>query len=1358
MSRILALAKNADVYHEPAPGCEPENPIAYDLFLKDRKKYCEINVEDFQLLHQHAQLYKNRRKEIYGDCYNSLYPFGIALYNYYSKLDIKLKLIHLIREPIACVSSILRSEGPYGEHVRSNFKLRATSLSCSDIPAERASDIWININKNISYQFRFLENRIPNSTKMVKIEDLSCFDTIKGLFEWIGLIWDQKVISALGYIMASTSYDIRHSHQQRMDSLNKPKLTATDINIIKDRVKHEKAAFGYFDDDAEECTVGDFDADMSKNHKKTANITSIDKNEPAAYKKRSSDPAISVIIPTFNRRKLLLQSVKSVLNQSLDPSEYEIIIVDNHSTDGTRNAVAKIMDDLDGNRIKYVFEANPGLVNSRHAGAREAASDILVFTDDDIIASQGWLRAIQNAFADPMVSLVGGKVIPQYETSAPDWLEAFWEKNQWGVWNMYLSLIDLGKDLIEIPANFVFGLNFAIRKKVLYDCGGFHPDSFPWSMIRYRGDGEYGLAMALMKNGLKAVYHPDARVEHIVSRERLTPEYVCRRSFLEGISASYTEIRRNGAPQTDLKQKLQPGTALDPFVDAVVNNKLRIQATSAHEIKKAAEFSYEQGLFYHRREVLKDPQLLSYVLQTDYYSDNNKLITGNYRAKGSTHRAEPIEAGPLHIQERTAREVFVHRCRSFINEGRRLLGDCLYLDALKSFDNAMYLMPDTQGLQYMRALCLASVGRIAEAIQALEAEFKMQPDFAPAKALRASIDQVKSLGKILSVETKLTLQERILLLRAAQQIPVNGVVVELGSYLGASACFLSEGAREKNGRVFCVDTWHNDAMADQRRDTFKEFQANTSDYRHMIAPLRGFSAEAAREFHSPIDLLFIDADHSYEGCLKDIKAWVPKLRPGAMVIFHDYGWAEGVQRAVAEYIRPVESSPGRTVDSTYYTRLGTQPPVIHPNTRKSRMESSDRSPVELAWSLFNSGSWAEVVSILDKLTSDQKQQPHLQMLKAACQYQLGYLSQAETAIAAGLGVDTRNREMRTLLSKIHDARFKSLMESIRNGNEIDASWVEHTPIYPTNAVIYITELCNSRCITCNAWKNKHENALPTETWIDILSQIRSIGASSVEFVGGEPLLRRDLDILANEARNLGFDDICVSSNGFLLDENRLEELLESGVNSFHMSLDGVRDTYKFIRGVDWFERVTAAMKLISEKNIPLMVLTTLVRHNIMELRDIASLVSKLRGQWFANILENTKYLFADVDIGDLRIEKSAEIDKVMHEISFIKETYPRNCLLQEADLRYIQDFLEDPKREAAVPCTLGFRDIYLDPSANVYTGCMALPPVGTATKTPLTQIIGSSRTRSRLKAMLLRRCPSCTCGYPQRAELMYQCL
>jgi anaerobic magnesium-protoporphyrin IX monomethyl ester cyclase len=177
----------------------------------------------------------------------------------------------------------------------------------------------------------------------------------------------------------------------------------------------------------------------------------------------------------------------------------------------------------------------------------------------------------------------------------------------------------------------------------------------------------------------------------------------------------------------------------------------------------------------------------------------------------------------------------------------------------------------------------------------------------------------KRVGQIF---THLTHDEKLLLKDLAEQIPKGGVVVEIGSYLGASACFFSLGCHEKKGTVYCVDTWQNDAMSEGRRDTFSLFLENTKQFKKAIVPLRGKSVEIAKNFDKKIDLLFIDSDHSYEGVSSDVKAWMPHLKSGAMIVFHDYGWAEGVQKTVDELVKPMEKRAGEVVDNTYWTIVG----------------------------------------------------------------------------------------------------------------------------------------------------------------------------------------------------------------------------------------------------------------------------------------------------------------------------------------------------------------------------------------------------------------------------------------------------
>lgn len=155
------------------------------------------------------------------------------------------------------------------------------------------------------------------------------------------------------------------------------------------------------------------------------------------------------------------------------------------------------------------------------------------------------------------------------------------------------------------------------------------------------------------------------------------------------------------------------------------------------------------------------------------------------------------------------------------------------------------------------------------------------------------------------------------LARAQSRARPQGVrAVEIGSYLGASASFLTAGFMRLSDRLVCIDTWSNDAMSEGHRDTYAEFLANTRGAGAQVIPVRGWShdLEVVAKVHSlleQIDLLFIDGDHSHEGALSDWRVYEPLLSPGAVVAMHDIGWAEGVKRVVAEEIRPRVRREGR---------------------------------------------------------------------------------------------------------------------------------------------------------------------------------------------------------------------------------------------------------------------------------------------------------------------------------------------------------------------------------------------------------------------------------------------------------------
>jgi glycosyltransferase involved in cell wall biosynthesis len=328
----------------------------------------------------------------------------------------------------------------------------------------------------------------------------------------------------------------------------------------------------------------------------------------------------SVIVPTLNRSALLHETVSSIIRQTLPVDQYEVIVVDNGSTDNTREIAGSLIKNHPRHQIRYVYEPEPGMLAGRHRGTREAVGDLLIFVDDDIEAVPGWLTAIVSGFDDTQVQLVGGRNLPKYEIDPPAWMESFWEPaSGGGHYCWYLSLLDLGEEKRRIVPGYVFGLNFAIRRQALVDLGGFHPDRMSGDLEQFSGDGETGLTMVAEDRGFVAMYEPAATVYHFTPADRMTMEYFVGRSYAEGIFASYVQVRRNGLPS------VTPVAKARRLVGGIIRRVRRLGQTFQSDEGAAAVLhsrvanARRAGFEFHQRAIRADRKVLDWVLRPDYW-------------------------------------------------------------------------------------------------------------------------------------------------------------------------------------------------------------------------------------------------------------------------------------------------------------------------------------------------------------------------------------------------------------------------------------------------------------------------------------------------------------------------------------------------------------------------------------------------------------------------------------------------------------------------------------------------------------------------------------------------------------------
>ncbi len=339
---------------------------------------------------------------------------------------------------------------------------------------------------------------------------------------------------------------------------------------------------------------------------------------------------ISVIIPTFNRAEYLQDAVDSICLCKFEASRFEILIIDNASTDSTKERSEKLIQKYDGFKIRYFYEPIPGLMSGRHRGANEANGEIITFIDDDVIVSDGWLLAIDTVFDDATTQLAGGICAPRYEGKQPKWLKYLWEESPYNTQIFTgLSLVTGGEKPMEVHPNYIWGLNFSIRKTAFFELGGTHPDTLPKALQSYQGDGETGLTMKAANKGYKAIYHPEICLEHRIPVDRLTEDYFFRRWYFQGVANSYSDTRASKKNKKGEKTIVvhKPDMPIwKRTIRLIINplaliKKIKFRLCGEYKaelLKKQLRNSYNQGYNFHQKAIRNNPELINWINKTNY--------------------------------------------------------------------------------------------------------------------------------------------------------------------------------------------------------------------------------------------------------------------------------------------------------------------------------------------------------------------------------------------------------------------------------------------------------------------------------------------------------------------------------------------------------------------------------------------------------------------------------------------------------------------------------------------------------------------------------------------------------------------
>lgn len=237
----------------------------------------------------------------------------------------------------------------------------------------------------------------------------------------------------------------------------------------------------------------------------------------------------SVIITTFNRAKTIPMCMDSLIKQNFPKSDYEIIIINNNSSDETEEVIEKYINDNPDTNIKYYFIPKPGQVYARQIGILAAQNEILSFTDDDGILCPDWLKEIAEVFELNKEAVgVAGKIIIRWDETPPEWINNY---------ENFLGKLNYGDEIKYETGLYMNAGNLSIKKDVLIEVGGFNPEMIgDWLM----GDGETGLWIRLRKKNYKIGWAPKAIMEHYqIAKKNATVDDIKRRFMNNGICIPY---------------------------------------------------------------------------------------------------------------------------------------------------------------------------------------------------------------------------------------------------------------------------------------------------------------------------------------------------------------------------------------------------------------------------------------------------------------------------------------------------------------------------------------------------------------------------------------------------------------------------------------------------------------------------------------------------------------------------------------------------------------------------------------------------------------------------------------------------
>ncbi len=247
---------------------------------------------------------------------------------------------------------------------------------------------------------------------------------------------------------------------------------------------------------------------------------------------------ISIIICTYNREQYIYQCLERLIKNTCQTG-WEIVLVNNNSTDGTTAECERFVADYQPTNYHYFVETQQGLSYARNRGIAEAKGDWLVFLDDDAFVETNYIERLQAQLLEHQdAGAFGGQITPLFEDGEPAWL------NPWAMG--FVSAINKGEHACLFGRKeYPIGANMGIARSVIDRVGDFNT-ALGRTGNNLMGGEEKDIFGRIREAGFPIYYFPGIGVQHCIPARRTTREFIARLG--EGVGMS-ERARTKGAGQ-----------------------------------------------------------------------------------------------------------------------------------------------------------------------------------------------------------------------------------------------------------------------------------------------------------------------------------------------------------------------------------------------------------------------------------------------------------------------------------------------------------------------------------------------------------------------------------------------------------------------------------------------------------------------------------------------------------------------------------------------------------------------------------------------------------------------------------------